>query len=386
MTLTIVDNDAAPSAPRSLRATGGNSQVRLTWQRPASYDTTQLTGYELKVTPAVGDFTSFADIPGGDAETTSYTATGLTNDTTYTFEVRAENDAGASTAASATATPRNEGVFIDPTTITEGGETTITLLPKDTPFASAKTVTVVLAGADILDEDEQNTDVTLANGDAVLSATNQLLNAPGRRGTYPHYNIAFAAGETELALTLDATEDTVAECREDLFVYAYTDYGRSTEQRITQRPLTSAHNVFIEDDDAQAKIESAVIDSRTVTLTFDQAITLVRPPQPGDADYDEEDGIPHTPEQYFSLFTGASPGANDSGTYAHSFSLSGRTVTLTYAEAIGENVPAWVRYSRWGRYAPLGAPPGGECGQGRRLRHVGAHQRDHRRGSARCPH
>ena len=89
----------------------------------------------------------------------------------------------------------------------------------------------------------------------------------------------------------------------------------------------------------------------------------MRPPQPGDADYDEEDGIPHTPEQYFSLFTGASPGANDSGTYAHSFSLAGSTVTLTYAEAIGENVSAWVRYSRWGRYAPLGAPPGGECGQ-----------------------
>ena len=152
-TVTILDDDAAPSAPRSLRATGGNGQVRLTWQRPDSYDTTQLTGYELKVTPAVGDFTSFADIPGGDAETTSYTVTGLTNDTTYTFEVRAENDAGASTAASATATPRNEGVFIDPTTITEGGETTITLLPKGTPFASAKIVTVVLAGADVLDED-----------------------------------------------------------------------------------------------------------------------------------------------------------------------------------------------------------------------------------------
>ena len=129
-TVTILDDDTAPSAPRSLRATGGNGQVRLTWQRPASYDTTTLTGYELKVTPAVGDFTSFADIPGGDAETTRYTVTGLTNDTTYTFEVRAENDAGASTAASATATPRNEGVFIDPTTITEGGETTITLLPQ----------------------------------------------------------------------------------------------------------------------------------------------------------------------------------------------------------------------------------------------------------------
>ena len=362
-TVTILDDDTAPSAPRSLRATGGNGQVRLTWQRPASYDTTTLTGYELKVTPAVGDFTSFADIPGGDAETTSYTVTGLTNDTTYTFEVRAENDAGASTAASATATPRNEGVFIDPTTITEGGETTITLLPKGTPFASTKIVTVVLAGADVLDGTGEVTDFSLANGDAVLSATNLPLPAPGRAGTYPHYDIAFAAGETELALTLEATEDTVAECREDLFVYAYTDYGRSTEQRITQRPLTSAHNVFIEDDDAQAKIESAVIDSRTVTLTFDQAITLVRPPQPGDADYDEEDGIPHTPEQYFSLFTGASPSANDSGTYAHSFSLAGSTVTLTYAEAIGENVSAWVRYSRWGRYAPLGAPPGGECGE-----------------------
>ena len=309
-----------------------------------------------------GGFASFADIPDGDGETTSYTVTGLTNDVTYTFEVRAKNDAGASTAASVTATPRNEGIFIDPTTTAEGANTTITILPKGAPFGTAKTVTVVLASAEEPDRAGEDTDFSLANGDAVLSPTNRLLTAPGRRGTYPHYQIPFSTGDTELALTLEATDDTVGECREEIDVYAYTDYGRSTQERITQRPLTVAHGIVIEDDDTEAKVESAVINNRTVTLNFDQAITQIYPPGPGDPGY-EEGAIPNTPEQYFTLFTGARPGENDIAPYARSFSLSGRTVTLTFAEAIDENVSAWVRYDRWNRYSPLGQPPGGRCGQ-----------------------
>ena len=39
-------------------------------------------------------------------------------------------------------------IFIDPTTIAEGANTTITILPKGAPFGTAKTVTVVLASSE----------------------------------------------------------------------------------------------------------------------------------------------------------------------------------------------------------------------------------------------
>ena len=158
VTLTIVDNDAAPSAPRSLNASPGNAEVTLDWLVPTSYSTTQLTKYELKVTPGVGSFTNFANIPGSDEETISYTVTGLTDDTPYTFEVRAKNDGGVSTAASVMATPREHGVSINPFRITEGGSSRLTIIPEGAPFTTTKVITVVLASTPGLDQPRKDSD------------------------------------------------------------------------------------------------------------------------------------------------------------------------------------------------------------------------------------
>ena len=81
----------APVAPRNFRATPGVSQVTLTWSDPGDI---LITNYQYRVradgsSSWVPDWT---DIPSSGASTTSYTVTGLTNDTEYTFEVRAQND------------------------------------------------------------------------------------------------------------------------------------------------------------------------------------------------------------------------------------------------------------------------------------------------------
>ena len=81
----------APVAPRNFRATPGVSQVTLTWSDPGD---SLITNYQYRVRADGGSnwVPDWTDIPSSGASTTSYTVTGLTNDTEYTFEVRAQND------------------------------------------------------------------------------------------------------------------------------------------------------------------------------------------------------------------------------------------------------------------------------------------------------
>ncbi len=104
-TVTTTPALAIPDAPTSLTATAGNAQVTLTWTNPTNAST--LTNIQVR-------YKATADLPFNDntdtwtdlaATTTTYTATGLTNGTGYTFAVRATNTAGNSTPATATATP-----------------------------------------------------------------------------------------------------------------------------------------------------------------------------------------------------------------------------------------------------------------------------------------
>ena len=375
VTLTIVDDDAAPTAPRNLTSSAGDGSVRLTWQRPMSYETTQLTGYELKVTPGVGSFTSFADIPDSDAGTTSYEVTGLTNDIAYTFELQAKNDHGSSSAVSVMDTPRKAGVFAaDTATVTEGGSTTITIVPEGAPFGTTKTVTVVVASPDVRDRARAGSDFDVSAGGQTMAAADRPFNRLRFTGGQPHYEIDLSPTDIDMTLTVAAVDDSVAECREEIFIFAYTDYGTSNERRITQYANKYvARNVFIEDDDNRAELVNAIVDSRTVTLTFDQVMRLVEEPD----DPDDPGYKPNPPHNYFTLFEAKSPGVpppDDSnsgqenlyktayGTLARTFALSGRDVTLTFPHAVDTTHGAWVRYNQSGRYAPLGKPRFGRCG------------------------
>ena len=139
-------------------------------------------------------------------------------------------------------------------------------------------------------------------------------------------------------------------------------------------------NLFIEDDDPHAKLESAQVDGATVTLTFDRAINQTEVARPGDPDHDPG-YLPLPPRSYFKIWSRGStaptwgnssgvarsvawrsngPGS-DAGTDASSFVLSGRTVTLTFPEPIAQGENAWLAYQRSGIRAPLGKATEGRC-------------------------
>jgi hypothetical protein len=94
-----------PSAPTGVAASTATSQALVSWTAPSSNGGSPITGYT--VTPLIG---SSAQAPVEvSASKTSTIVNGLTNGTTYTFTVTANNAAGAGPAstASSTVTPAN---------------------------------------------------------------------------------------------------------------------------------------------------------------------------------------------------------------------------------------------------------------------------------------
>jgi len=89
----------APSAPTGLGATAGNTQVALGWTASSG-----ATSYNVYRGTSAGGESATAIATG--ITTTSYTNTGLTNGTTYYFEVKAVNASGSSSYSNETsATP-----------------------------------------------------------------------------------------------------------------------------------------------------------------------------------------------------------------------------------------------------------------------------------------
>jgi hypothetical protein len=92
-----------PGAPTALAATSDtDSAVPLAWTAPSSNGGASITSYVVEWTPSGG---SASTVNTGSA-TASYTKTGLTNGTEYSFRVAAVNSAGQGAwSSSATATP-----------------------------------------------------------------------------------------------------------------------------------------------------------------------------------------------------------------------------------------------------------------------------------------
>ncbi|MFE9275916.1 S-layer homology domain-containing protein, partial [Paenibacillus glucanolyticus] len=91
----------APTAPTGLTAKAGNEQVELSWSGMPGTVTYSVYGGTAS---GVYDSTPIATVDGSK---TSYTATGLTNETTYYFAVMASNESGYSGYSNeASATPR----------------------------------------------------------------------------------------------------------------------------------------------------------------------------------------------------------------------------------------------------------------------------------------
>ncbi len=98
-----------PTPPRFLKAVAGDGAVTLVWTAPASDGGSALRSYQYRQKPQSGSFdawTAIADTAFRQEPATRYTVTGLRNGTAYTFQVRAVNDQGPSSASGlARATP-----------------------------------------------------------------------------------------------------------------------------------------------------------------------------------------------------------------------------------------------------------------------------------------
>ena len=91
----------SPAAPTAVWGAGGNTEIRVAWNAPAS-NGAAITDYVVQYSSNSGStWSTFAD---GTSTTASATVTGLTNGTSYTFQVSATNSIGTgsySTASSA---------------------------------------------------------------------------------------------------------------------------------------------------------------------------------------------------------------------------------------------------------------------------------------------
>ena len=104
--LKVTGSEQAPAAPANFTATpDGNFAVRLDWTTPNNGGSAILK-YQVSYNATAGYTPDWTDIPASDATTTSYTLTGLSFGTSYTFELRAVNAIGYGASSGVqTATP-----------------------------------------------------------------------------------------------------------------------------------------------------------------------------------------------------------------------------------------------------------------------------------------
>ena len=103
-TITLTPKEpTGPGTPQNLTATPDNQQVGLTWDPPADDGGAPIYDYQIQYSVAgAGSWT-----PVSNGTSLSLTVSGLTNGTSYEFQVRGVNAVGASSwTASAYATPR----------------------------------------------------------------------------------------------------------------------------------------------------------------------------------------------------------------------------------------------------------------------------------------
>ena len=149
VTITVAAPPALPAAPTGLSAQPGHAQVILTWDNP---NDASITGYELQQKVKGEAWGAWTPISHNGEQTLSHTVTGLNNGTTYSYKIRAVNEAGTGAASQevVTATTGPLTLSVANAQVTEGnkGQTDMvfTLTLSDSPTADVKLQATALAG------------------------------------------------------------------------------------------------------------------------------------------------------------------------------------------------------------------------------------------------
>ena len=114
-----------PAQPTGLTAEAGDTQATLSWDDP---DNPSISGYEYQQAENNRAYGAWTDVPGSDATTVTHIVSGLSNDTSYAFRVRAVNIAGSGVPSDGASVTPVLGTPAQPTGLTaEAGDAQVTL-------------------------------------------------------------------------------------------------------------------------------------------------------------------------------------------------------------------------------------------------------------------
>ena len=209
---TVTVNPTAPKAVSNLTATATPNTVMLSWVTPGDGGAT-ITKYQMK--QGTGTYT---DIAGSDDETTTHTVTGLTEQTAYTFNIRAVNSVGTGEEATAVTITTTDGsapyLTETPTLATsntdsayakEGDTLTLTFTTSE---ALSQTPTVQIAG--------QTVTLPTVTANTYTATYTVTVGTPEGAVTYNIGELTDTAGNTAdpplvtSSITLDSTAPTVS--------------------------------------------------------------------------------------------------------------------------------------------------------------------------------
>jgi hypothetical protein len=135
--LGVITALTPPGQVTGLTLTASSGQVALSWTAPGSVGSSAITSYDVEITPSGGS----ATVVNTGSTSTSYTATSLTNGTSYGFRVRANNGTAGDGdwSGSSSATPSGTANFKSPTSgwTSIFGSTTSTSGSASTPYTAS---------------------------------------------------------------------------------------------------------------------------------------------------------------------------------------------------------------------------------------------------------
>ena len=232
---------AKPAKP-DLAAAPGDGKVTLSWTDPGN---SSITGYQVQQKEGDAEYGVWGGIDGSGASTTSHEVAGLTNETTYSFKIRAVNTSGegvASDEVSVRPVPAGLTLSVASLKVTEGSTGTFTVKLATKP------------SADVTVTPSSNAEgVATVSGVMTFTASNW-----NTKQTVTVMGMEDNDGADDSAMVMLEVSSSDA------------DYGADENEVVSVivNDNTSPSVVITTDKDSLGKGETA-----TVTVTFSEAVT-----------------------------------------------------------------------------------------------------------------